>query len=74
MVSVKSLQIALFRAQKAGSESELASDAGEDASCSAAEQSDGASVHEAEYVNPRGVRFMPHQQHRDGQCTMCGRL
>ena len=35
---------------------------------SAADTSDGASVHDnTEYVNPRGVRFMPHHQHgREG--------
>ena len=62
--------------QKTGSESELASDVGEEGESSvhsAAEHSDSAS-HEAEYVNPRGVRFMPHQQHKDGKLTKTSKL
>ena len=60
--------------QKSGSEADLSvdgektgpiTDLGEDgestATLSAAEQSDG------EYVNPRGVRFMPHQHIKDGK-------
>lgn len=31
------------------------------------EQSDAASLNESEYVNPRGIRFMPHQT-KDGKC------
>uniref|UniRef100_A0A3P8YCH0 Golgi-specific brefeldin A-resistance guanine nucleotide exchange factor 1 n=1 Tax=Esox lucius TaxID=8010 RepID=A0A3P8YCH0_ESOLU len=33
---------------------------------SVAEQSDSASVHDMDYVNPRGVRFTPQQTQRDG--------
>ena len=55
---------------KGGSLSDLADD-GESTAYSAAEQSDGASVHESEYINPRGVRFMPHQHVHDGKNWKC---
>ena len=54
----------------------MASDFGEEGESSvhsAAEHSDSAS-HEAEYVNPRGVRFMPHQQHKDGKLVKINKL
>ncbi len=59
-----------FALKKTGSESELASDAGEEMESSvqsAAEHSDGASAPDMEYVNRRGVRFAPdHQTTKDG--------
>ena len=59
--------------QKCNSETELdqlscPSEIGDDQESihSAADHSDAASVQEAEYVNPRGVRFTQHQV-KDGQ-------
>lgn len=43
----------------------MTSDLGEDLESITSVQSSDAG-HETEYVNPRGVRFMPHQQTRDG--------
>lgn len=34
---------------------------------SVTEQSDSASIHDMDYVNPRGVRFTPQQTQRDGE-------
>ena len=42
---------------------------GSETTHSAAEHSDGASVNEVEYVNPRGVRFTPQAGTKEGEET-----
>ncbi len=67
------MDVTFLYLQTSGSDADLSvdgektgaiSDDPESAPQSATEQSDG------EYVNPRGVRFMPHQNVKDGMSTI----